>query len=116
MYSNLGFSSGYLDHPISERYDYGWINLERQVKTHNQIIEYLLNKNIKFISQKELFERFAAKEKIKIKTINQNDFYDLEIKNENKICLSINFGGKRFNCEPLTTTHKKIDKKIRIDN
>ncbi|MAN34781.1 MAG: hypothetical protein CMF89_00030 [Candidatus Marinimicrobia bacterium] len=111
LYSNLGFSTGYLDHPISERYDYGWINFERQVKTHQQIIEYLLNKKIKFIGQKELFQRFAAKEKIKIKIINQNDFYSLEIKNENNICLSIKFGGKRFNCEPLTTTYKKINKK-----
>jgi len=116
LYSNLGFSTGYLDHPISERYDYGWVNIERQVKTHQKIIEYLFNKKIKFIGQKELFQRFAAKEKIKIKTINQKDFYALEIKNENKICLSIKFGGKRFNCEPLTTTYKKIEKKISIDN
>jgi len=110
LYSNLGFSTGYLDHPISERYDYGWINLERQVKTHNQIIEYLLNNNIKFISQKELFERFAAKEKIKVITKSTNNFYSLEIKNESKVCLSISFGGKRFNCYPSTTTYKKINK------
>ena len=109
-YSNLGFSTGYLDHPISTRYDYGWINFERQVKTHQQIIEYLLNKNIKFIDQKELFERLAAKEKIQLKTINKNDSYSLEIKNESKHCLSISFGGKRFNCEPLITTYKKINK------
>ena len=31
-YSNLGFSTGYLDHPISTRYDYGWIYFERQVQ------------------------------------------------------------------------------------
>ncbi len=112
LYSNLGFSSGYLDHPISERYDYGWKNLKRQVKTHQQTIEYLLNKNIKFISQKELFQRFAAKEKIQLKTINKNNFYYFEIKNESKFCLSISFGGKRFNCEPFKTTHKKINKNL----
>ena len=112
LYSNLGFSSGYLDHPISERYDYGWINLERQVKTHNQIIEYLLNENLKFISQKELFQRFAAKEEIQLITISKNDYYSLEIKNESKFCLSVSFGGKRFNCDPDKTTYKKIN----IDN
>lgn len=112
LYSNLGFSIGYLDHPISKRYDYGWINFERQIKTHQQIIEYLTNKNIKFIGQKELFQRFAAKEKIQIKTINKNDFYSLEIQNESKVCLSITFGGERFNCEPLKTTCKKINKNL----
>ncbi len=112
LYSNLGFSTGYLDHPISKRYDYGWKNFERQVKTHQQIVEYLINKNIKFICQEELFERFAAKEKIKIKTINNNDFYSLEIKNESEVCLSITFGGERFDCDPLKTSFKKINKNL----
>ena len=70
----------------------------------------MINKNIKFICQKELFERFAAKEKIQVKTINKNDFYSLEIKNESKVCLSIKFGGESFDCDPFKTTYKKINK------
>ena len=72
----------------------------------------MINKNIKFICQEELFERFAAKEKIKIKIINNNDFYSLEIKNESKVCLSITFGGERFDCDPLKTSFKKINKNL----
>ena len=112
LYSKLGFSTGYLDHPISKRYDYGWINSERQIKTHQQIIEYLINKNIKFIGQKELFKRLAAKEKIQIKTINKKDSYSLEIKNESKVCVSIKFGGESFDCDPNKTTNKKMNKNI----
>ena len=72
----------------------------------------MINKNIKFIGQKELFQRLAAKEKIQIKTIDKNDSYSLEIKNESKVCVSIKFGGESFDCDPFKPTHKKMNKNI----
>ena len=60
LFSKLGFSIGFLDHPISPRYDYGWGSKDRQVNTHREIIDFLLKEKIKLINQEEMFERLRC--------------------------------------------------------
>ena len=111
LFSKIGYSTGFLDHPISQRYDYGWNNNQRQINAHKKIIEYLLSENIKFVNQKEIFERLKSKDELKIEVIEKINEQKVLIKNASKFYLSISLGGKKYNCEPSKTTNIKIKKK-----
>lgn len=110
--SMLGFSNGFLDHPISKRYDYGWGSIENQFNNHEKIIEFLSNQKIKLINQEEMFNRLKAKEdlEIHIKLIDSN--YHLNVKNNSDFLIAINIGNKKFDCYPLKTTKFTLKKKI----
>ena len=109
LFSQIGYSMGFLDHPISKRYDYGWNNQQRQINAHKQIIEYLLLKDISFISQKEIFERLKAKDELNIEILQINNQHNIFIKNKSKFYLSISLGGQRYDCNPLKITNLKIE-------
>ena len=47
---------GYLDHPFSERYQYGWQSESQRVSIHKQWIEYLQNKKIEFVNEINLLK------------------------------------------------------------
>ena len=113
-FSKIGYSVGFLDHPISKRYDYGWKEPQRQINTHKQIIEFLLFKNIKFISQREIFERLKAKDELNIDILKKDDAQDIFIKNDSKFYLSISIGGKRYDCKPLKITKLKVRKNLNL--
>ena len=110
LFSKIGYSTGFLDHPISQRYDYGWNNNQRQINAHKKIIEYLLSENIKFVNQKEIFERLKAKDELKIGIIETINEQKILIENESNFFLSISLGGQKYNCEPLKITNIKIKK------
>ncbi len=109
LFSQIGYSMGFLDHPISKRYDYGWNKQQRQINAHKQIIEYLLLKDISFISQKEIFERLKAKDELNIEILQINNQHNIFIKNKSKFYLSISLGGQRYDCNPLKITNLKIE-------
>tara|TARA_Y100001933_G_scaffold621_1_gene607 strand:- start:283 stop:1143 length:861 start_codon:yes stop_codon:yes gene_type:complete len=110
LFSKIGYSIGFLDHPISKRYDYGWNNHQRQIDTHKKIIEYLLSRNIKFVNQREIFERLKAKDDLKIKKFETIEEQIILIKNESKFNLSISLGGKSYDCNPEKITKLKIER------
>ena len=110
LFSKIGYSIGFLDHPISKRYDYGWNNHQRQIDTHKKIIEHLLSKNIKFVNQREIFERLKAKDDLKIKKFETIKEQIILIKNESKFNLSISLGGKSYDCNPAKITELKIER------
>ena len=109
LFSRIGYSTGFLDHPISKRYDYGWNKHQRQINTHKQIIEYLLLKDISFISQREIFERLKAKDELDIEILHIDNQQNIFINNQSKFNLSISLGGKRYDCKPLKKTNLKIE-------
>ena len=106
----LGFSTGFLDHPISERYDYGWGSSKRQVNAHKKIIEFLLSHNISLVSEEEIFKRLKAKEQLEITNIEKNNQYLVKIKNKSRFRLSINLACQKLNCDPLSTMSFIVNK------
>lgn len=112
LFSKLGFSMGFLDHPISKRYDYGWGSPERQVKSHKKIINHLIKKQIKLVNQEEIFKRLEAKDKLQIKQIEKESIQCLVIKNTSEYCLSVSYADKKFNLPPFDTTIIEVSKNL----
>lgn len=104
LFSKLGFSTGFLDHPISPRYDYGWDSKNRQVNSHKKIIEFLLEEQIKFVSQEEMFDRLKFKEILEVENNFVNNKYFMEITNRSKYVLSITLNNKKYDCNPFSKT------------
>ncbi|MAV63867.1 MAG: hypothetical protein CMG00_01595 [Candidatus Marinimicrobia bacterium] len=113
LFSKLGFSMGFLDHPISQRYDYGWGSPERQVESHKEIINHLIKKQIKFVNQEEIFKRLEAKDKLQIKQIEKESIQCLVIKNTSEYCLSVSYADKKFNLPPSNTTIIELSKNLK---
>ena len=98
LLSNLKYSFGYLDHPISERYDYGWGNKENQVSAHKQIINFCFKNSINIISQAELFKRLKAKDDLKIFLVKKNGKEFISINNTSFEEISIMYKNNIYPC------------------
>ena len=69
---------GYLDHPLSSRYDYGWESYEKQVEAHTQLLDYFKsNFVVKSISHEDLSDW------LKIRLI------ELDLKNNSNLIANI---------------------------
>ena len=112
LFSKLGFSMGFLDHPISQRYDYGWGSLERQVETHKEIINHLIKREIKLVNQEEIFKRLEAKENIQVKQFEEESIQRLVINNTSEYILSVSYADKKFNLPPFNTTTIEVSKNL----
>lgn len=110
LYSKLGFSIGFLDHPISQRYDYGWGSKDRQVNSHKKIIEFLLKEKIKFVSQEEMFNRLKSKDMLEIENSFKGNKYFIEITNKSKYLLSVTLNNRKYDCNPFSTTSLSIQR------
>lgn len=70
---------GYLDHPFSDRYWYGWKNEEERLKVHEEFLEYILNSGkIWFASLDNCMDFIFDKSKLQV-FVNESD--NLEIEN-----------------------------------
>ena len=98
MLSKLNFSFGFLDHPISKRYDYGWGNHQNQTLSHKKIIEFCLKNSINIVTQEELFNRLKAKSNLKLslKVVGEKELIKLE--NTSKEEVSIHYKNKIYRC------------------
>ena len=64
---NSGAAFGYLDHPFSERYQYGWSSEDQRVSVHLGWIEYLKSfGSVLFVNENELLEYIQKKSNAKI--------------------------------------------------
>lgn len=59
---------GYLDHPFSPRYQYGWITEERRIEAHMEFIEYIQrsSSNAVFLNQNDALDFLFRKSVIRI--------------------------------------------------
>ena len=59
---------GYLDHPFSKRYQYGWTDEAQRIKAHRQFIEYICTRsaNPLFLDEIQAMEFLRAKSAIQI--------------------------------------------------
>jgi hypothetical protein len=67
---------GFLDHPFSDRYQYGWENETSRIKTHQDFIQYIKTKAKKpiFLSEEDALDFLKLKSKININQDNEG-FY-----------------------------------------
>lgn len=102
QYKNSRTIFGYLDHPLSKRYSYGWKNEETRIHFHKKIINYLKKKKFTFLSIIEVFRFIKNKNKIKIHILNKG-FLITKNSKEN-LLYAIEYKGKFF----------KLDTKLEI--
>ena len=64
---NSGAAFGYLDHPFSERYQYGWLSEEQRLSVHYDWIGYLKSfGNVFFVNEIKLLEHIRKKSNTQI--------------------------------------------------
>ena len=64
---NSGAAFGYLDHPFSERYQYGWLSEEQRVSVHNDLIKFLKSfGNVLFVNENCLLDHIQKKSQAEI--------------------------------------------------
>ena len=103
QYKNSKTIFGFLDHPFSKRYSYGWQNEKSRINFHNKIINYFKKNNFIFLSIIEIFRFIENKAKIKI-IKNKKVFFIRKNSNESLV-YSIEYKGKLF----------KLDNKLVIN-
>jgi hypothetical protein len=60
---------GYLDHPFSERYSYGWQSESERIGAHEQLINHINTfENIHWVSQSDLLEYLSLRNKVEVLT------------------------------------------------
>ena len=95
---------GFLDHPFSDRYQYGWENENSRIKTHQDFIQYIKTKAKKpiFLSEEDALDFLKLKSNINIKQDKEGFFlmaFD-EISGANQILnFSIEYRNKVFKGE-----------------
>lgn len=86
---------GYLDHPFSKRYSYGWKNEELRLKTHRKFLKFIKKKkNIIFFNQNDFMNFLYTKSQIKIK--NESNKFKIYKKKFKKYFFTIIYKNKKF--------------------
>ncbi len=52
---------GYLDHPFSPRYQYGWQSEEQRLKLHDEFTDFMINNGAQFFSESEALQFLIQK-------------------------------------------------------
>jgi hypothetical protein len=96
---------GYLDHPFSERYQYGWSDEASRIEAHRQFITYIRSKtsNPIFLNENDALDFLNFKSQARF--IETDSGFKFEIPNQflNKsgnFSLAIEFQGKSFKAIP----------------
>ncbi|QWD02514.1 polysaccharide deacetylase [Polynucleobacter paneuropaeus] len=83
---------GYLDHPFSPRYQYGWKAEEERIKAHMEFIEYIQRSSDKtiFMNQDDAMDFLYKKSSVRIREFSgqlQVDFLDTDNGSNFNICI-----------------------------
>ena len=77
---------GYLDHPFSQRYQYGWIDEDSRIRAHQKLIEYIRSQapSTLFLSENEALDFLLTKSEWNF--IQKDNYFELQPpSNENAI-------------------------------
>ena len=89
---------GYLDHPFSERYQYGWNNEEDRIQMHQKFVDYMKNSdNILFLNEDDALDFIRYKSLISI--INDGEKFQVSTSftNKSKFTLGVEYEGTLHN-------------------
>ncbi len=91
--SNMIF--GYLDHPFSKRYKYGWPNEKFRYLIHMELIKFLKKKKFKFLSLNRVMDFILQKQMIKIKVKEHSINYTLDHLKDN-LSYALEYKDKKY--------------------
>ncbi len=89
---------GYLDHPFSARYQYGWISEEERIQSHIDLINYMRNtsSNVIFLNQNDALDFLGAKASIKIEEFGEKLHLTPSKMPYQKLAVSIRYGDQSY--------------------
>lgn len=86
---------GYLDHPFSERYQYGWENEVQRVKMHQQFAEYMRQQgNVLFVHENEAMDFLADRSAVQTSYRDGSISYKKPVVSKSNYKQSLEYGGK----------------------
>lgn len=88
---------GYLDHPFSERYQYGWSSEDQRLHMHQKFIEYIKGQGkILFINEIEAMDYLHDRALVMIEKVDDKFSYKLPKESKSSYRQSVEYGGKVF--------------------
>jgi hypothetical protein len=86
---------GYLDHPFSERYQYGWSSEDHRVDMHKSFIEYIRKQGkILFLNEVEAMDFLHDRAAIRIEDKDNQLLFRMPAKPKSSFKQSIEYGGE----------------------
>ena len=88
---------GYLDHPFSARYNYGWVDENERIKKHRDFITYMKQgEKTLFINEHEAMNFLYDRANIEIE--KRNKLYEIKMRSSpmSKYIQSFQYGGKNY--------------------
>ena len=88
---------GFLDHPFSNRYQYGWPDEDGRISAHRELINYIWEKNKShlFLSEEQALDFLGSKASIEV--IDDEQGFKIKHPKFNPSCLiGVEFGGKTY--------------------
>jgi len=94
---------GYLDHPFSDRYSYGWLSEEQRTECHRDLINYIKEQgDVLFLSQNEAMDWLRLKQAIEISRVSVAQLMiDCHEVSFDKLQPNIMYKGKKHNIAEL---------------
>ena len=89
---------GYLDHPFSSRYQYGWFTEEQRIRVHLEFIEYIQKSSNKplFLNQNEALDFLRRKSSVRICELNGQVQVDSSKKENDELKICIQYGANQY--------------------
>ncbi len=85
---------GYLDHPFSERYQYGWSSEEQRSEMHKNFLEYIKKQGkILFVNENEAMDFLHDRASIRIEQAGKQFVFKLPVGRKSYIKQSVEYGG-----------------------
>ena len=85
---------GYLDHPFSPRYQYGWTSEEQRITMHQKFIDYMKRSgNVLFSNEEDAMDFLSAKSNISIKLMSSRFEIKPSYVHKSKWPLAIEYAG-----------------------
>ncbi len=92
---------GYLDHPFSQRYQYGWNNEDHRIEAHMKLIDYIQQSSpyTLFLNQDDALDFLRIKALVSIEVLDGELLIHTKDKNQQKLDICILYGPNQY---PLT--------------
>lgn len=85
---------GYLDHPFSERYQYGWDSEEQRAEAHKKFIEFMSNYDVVFMNEVDAMDFLHDRALISVENVDQRKKIRMPNFRKSNYNFSIEYGGK----------------------
>ena len=85
---------GYLDHPFSERYQYGWLNEQQRISMHKEFISYMKNSgDVLFCNENDAMDFIQYKASVSVTEENNRFHIKSKSKRDFKWFVTVEYAG-----------------------